>query len=107
MTKLSADIDMLNQAHKDLTTTRSELTQIKSRFEQYRNTVDSEWEGESAEAFKNKLDWYIRDLQCFINTIDELDSYTSTTVDYMKRLDEDSKNIASCFLSLDGKGGQI
>ena len=97
MTKLSADINKLDQAKKDLTKTRSELTELKGKFEKYRSVVNDEWEGAAAEAFKAKLDRYIYDIQCFMNTIDELNTYTGTTADYMRRLDEESKKISQCF----------
>lgn len=97
MTKLSADINKLDQAKKDLTKARTELTDLKSKFERYRIFVNEEWEGAAAEALKAKLDRYIYDLQRFINTIDELNTYTGTTSDYMRRLDEESKKITQCF----------
>lgn len=88
MSKLKANVEDLQNAEKKLKTADSDLDQLRKELQEILGIVNAEWKGEAAEAYKNKINGYIKDVNSIQASVKDLESYSHSVGERMSFIDK-------------------
>ena len=88
MSLLKANVDNLQEAEKKLKTADSELDQLRKELQEILAIVNADWKGETAEAYKNKINGYINDVNSIQKSVKDLESYSHSVGEQMNFIDK-------------------
>ena len=83
MSSLIINIDAMQEAINQLKLCNKEFDQLKFNLETIESQINNEWKGESAEAYKNTLRRYTKEVKAMMKAVKELNEYAQAVEEFM------------------------